>query len=160
MTTVYSLYGFLYENDNEFNVGPVYHGGSWDGTKPIRTSGKGALGVGAYFSPIKTTAERYAKESGGTVTKVMLSIKNPLKIESGDGSHPMVQALVKLGVNNEKAIDLVERIEEEHGYMGSQVKNLALKQGYNGIFQYFNGVLTEIVVWNAGQVQPIKDNHQ
>lgn len=153
MTTVYSLYGFLYENDNEFNVGPVYHGGSWNGLKPIRTSGKGALGVGAYFSPIKSVAERYANESGGTVTKVMLAIKNPLILESGDGSHPMIQALVKLGIEETKAENVVEKVEEEHGYMGSQIKNLALKQGYDGIFQYFNGVLKEILVWNSWQVK-------
>ena len=45
-------------------LGPVYHGGSWDGSKQIKTTGRGALGQGAYFTPDIKIAEQYAKESG------------------------------------------------------------------------------------------------
>jgi hypothetical protein len=68
----------------------------------------------------------------------------------------MITALVALGVNQEKATSVVEREEEKHGYMGGQVKNLAISQGYDAIFQYFNGTLTEIVIWNAYQVEYLK----
>jgi hypothetical protein len=149
----YSIWGFLLEHDNDFNIGPVYHGGTWDGVKAIRVSGRGALGVGAYFTPIKDVAEGYARESGGRVIETRLRVRNPLKIESGDRSHPMIAALVQLGVNEEKAVAMVEKEEEKHGYMGGQVKKLALAQGYDAIFQYFNGTLREIVVWSANQVK-------
>jgi hypothetical protein len=65
----------------------------------------------------------------------------------------MIAALVQLGVNEEKAVAMVEKEEEKHGYMGGQVKKLALAQGYDAIFQYFNGTLREIVVWSANQVK-------
>lgn len=148
----YSIYALLLENDSDFNIGPVYHGGTWDGVKPIRVTGRGALGVGAYFTPIKSVAEQYATESGGKVIETYLRVKNPLKLESGDRSHPMIQALVKLGVPETKAINAVEREEEKYGYMGGQVKKLAIQAGYDAIFQYFNGTLREIVVWNSNQV--------
>lgn len=149
----FSLYSLLLENDNDFNISPVYHGGKWDGIKPIKVNGRGALGIGAYFTPIKSVAERYANESGGNLIQTRLRVKNPLKIESGDRSHPMIKALMALGVKEEKAISTVEKEEEKHGYMGGQVKNLAISQGYDAIFQYFNGTLTEIVIWNAYQVE-------
>jgi hypothetical protein len=152
----FSLYSLLLENDSDFNISPVYHGGRWDGIKPIKVNGRGALGVGAYFTPIKSVAERYANESGGNLIQTRLRVRNPLKIESGDRSHPMITALVALGVNQEKATSVVEREEEKHGYMGGQVKNLAISQGYDAIFQYFNGTLTEIVIWNAYQVEYLK----
>jgi hypothetical protein len=114
---------------------------------------RGSLGVGAYFTPIKDVAEGYARESGGRVIETRLRVRNPLKIESGDRSHPMIAALVQLGVNEEKAVAMVEKEEEKHGYMGGQVKKLALAQGYDAIFQYFNGTLREIVVWSANQVK-------
>lgn len=112
--------------------------------------------MGAYFTPIKSVAERYANESGGNLIQTRLRVRNPLKIESGDRSHPMITALVALGVNQEKATSVVEREEEKHGYMGGQVKNLAISKGYDAIFQYFNGTLTEIVIWNVYQVEYLK----
>jgi hypothetical protein len=143
---------------DDFNIGPVYHGGTWDGTKLVRVNGRGALGVGAYFTPISSVADTYAKESGGQLTKAFLRIHNPLKLESGDGSHPAIQALTKLGMPEAKAIKLVERVEEQHGYMGGEIKKLAITQGYDGIFQYFNGTLREIVVWSPHQVKVVSND--
>lgn len=149
----FSIYSLLLEHDNDFNIGPVYHGGTWDGIKLIKVNGRGALGVGAYFTPNQSVAEDYARESGGQVIETMLRVRNPLKIESGDASHPMVNALVQLGMKPGRAEAMVEREEEKHGYMGGQVKKLALDQGYDAIFQYFNGTLREIVIWSPYQVQ-------
>lgn len=143
----------IFESKDSFNIFPVYHGGTWDGIRPIKVNGRGALGVGAYFTPVLSSAERYAKESGGKVVETAISVHNPLKIESGNGSHPMIEALVQLGVSRNKAEIVVEKQEEKYGYMGSQVKSLALKSGFDGIFQYFNKKLYEIVIWSPFQVR-------
>lgn len=135
-----------------FDLGPVYHGGRWDGKRRMRVGGRGALGIGAYFTPIRSFAEEYAKESGGTVTETYLRIKNPLRLDSGDGTHPLIVGFIKLGMDPQKAEKLVERQEEQYGYIGSQLKNLALQKGYDGIFLYFKGILREIVVWTPEQI--------
>lgn len=151
----YSIYSLLLEDENDFNIGPVYHGGTWDGVKAIKTSGRGALGSGAYFTPIKDVAQGYAAEGGGQLIQTRLRVHNPLKIYtvSQARTHPMVDALVQLGVEQEKAAAFVEKEEERKGYLGTQVKNLAQSKGYDAIFQFFNGKLREIVVWNANQVE-------
>lgn len=138
------------------SFGPVYHGGNWDGRKSIKVTGRGALGVGAYFTPIQSKADQYAKEAGGTTIGAYLDINKPLVIHATRDEHPCVQALVTLGIAEDKAYKLVERVEEKYGYMGSEIKNLAMKQGYDGIFEYFNNVLTEIVIWNQNQVKTIE----
>jgi hypothetical protein len=59
------LYNLIFED--QFNVGPVYHGGTWDGSKSIKVTGRGALGIGAYFTPILEIAQ---KPVNGTVLSV------------------------------------------------------------------------------------------
>lgn len=150
----YSIYSLLLEDENDFNIGPVYHGGTWDGVKAIKTTGRGALGSGAYFTPIKDVAQGYAAESGGQLIQTRLRVHNPLKIYTDNNrTHPMVDALVQLGVDQAKAEAFVEKEEMKKGYLGTQVKNLAQSKGYDAIFQFFNGKLREIVVWNANQVE-------
>jgi hypothetical protein len=160
------LKDILYES-GQFSIGPVYHGGSWNGIKPIKVTGRGSLGIGAYFTPDRSKAQTYAAEAeNGKVIAAYLNINNPLKIfmSGKDFSHPCVQALVLLGMDKDRAIKLVERIEEQKGYMGGEIKKLALEKGYDGIFQYFNGELKEIVVWNSMQVkvkepEELKENY-
>jgi hypothetical protein len=140
-------------------LGPVYHGGSWDGSKQIKTNGRGALGQGAYFTPDIKIAEQYAKESGlPYVVEAFLHIMNPLVIHTNTGemSHPCVDAFVQLGIDKDKAVAMVEKIEDQYGYVGKQISSRAVPQGYDGILQYFNNRLREIVVWNAIQVQQTK----
>lgn len=158
-----NLSKFIFENfqentDSSFNFGPVYHGGSWNGTKPIKVNGRGALGIGAYFTPDKSIAANYAEESGGVITETFLSIRNPLKIysEQGDGKHPVSEAFISLGMEPTKAYSLVEKIEEKYGYVGTQLKTLASSKGFDSIFQYYNGKLREIVVWDKQQVKLIE----
>jgi len=146
----------LFEDiDQKYNVGPVYHGGNWSGTLPVRVLGKGSLGTGAYFTPDRSKAEGYAKQSNGQVVETYLDIKNPLKIQmnKGEFKHPCIDALIQLGMNPSKAEKLVERVEEQKGYMGKEIQNLALTKGYDGIFQYFDGELKEIVIWKSEQAQ-------
>jgi hypothetical protein len=122
--------------------------------KPIKVTGRGALGIGAYFTPTLEIAQNYANESGGQVIKAYLKVNNPLEIFSDDKrEHPMVAALVTLGMDRQKADLFVEKQEEKYGYMGSQIKNLASAKGYDAIYQYFNGSLREIVVWDKTQVK-------
>ena len=140
-------------------LGPVYHGGAWDGSKQIKTNGRGALGQGAYFTPDMKIAEQYAKESGMPyVVEAFLHIMNPLVIHTNTGemSHPCVDALVQLGVDKDKSVAMVEKIEDQYGYVGKQISSRAIPQGYDGILQYFNNRLREIVVWNPTQVQQTK----
>lgn len=139
----------------DFNVGPVYHGGTWDGKNPMRVNGRGALGTGAYFSPDRAYVEKYAKESGGQIIETHLKIHKPLEIhmDRTRPEHPCIQALEKLGMKPEKADALVNRVEELKGYMGKEIQSLATKQGYDGIYEFFDGQLKEIVVWSPSQVQ-------
>lgn len=152
----------LFEDEEQnpgFNVGPVYHGGTWNGKVPPKVTGRGALGSGAYFTPIKSVAETYARESGGKVTETFLKVRKPfeLKMEKqgplGHYPHPCILALEQLGMPKVKAEKLVDRVEEQKGYMGTEISKLATQQGYDALFQYFDGVLREIVIWNPGQVQ-------
>lgn len=138
-----------------FNLGPLYHGGTWDGKTPIKVNGRGALGTGAYLAPSRERAQGYAKESGGNkVIEVYVKINKPLDLNMGldRGEHPCIKALVLLGMKPDKAERLVERVEEQKGYMGKEISNLAQQQGYDGLCQYVGGELTEVVVWNAQQV--------
>lgn len=144
---------YLLENAGKF--GPVYHGGFWNGKTPIKTNQKGALGVGAYFSPDLEIAKSYAKESGvNFITESYLEINNPLKIYSKLpwDSHPCVDTLVLLGVDRSKATKTVENAEEKYGYIGKQIMLRAISLGYDSLFQYKNNQLSEIVVWSANKV--------
>ena len=151
------IYKLLFEESDqtEFNYGPVFHGGNWDGMSPIKTTGRGALGSGAYFTPEESKAEDYAKESNGEVIQTYLNLKNPLEIymDRNEFSHPCIQALVKLGVDEEKAAEKIEKVEEQKGYVGKEISSLAIKKGYDGIIQYFDGIPKEIVIWNSKQVK-------
>lgn len=144
-----------------YSFGPVYHGGSWDGVRPVKVTGRGALGAGAYFTPIKSVAEQYAAESGGKLSTAYLSVRNPLKLHMVPGkvAHPCIEALVMLGVPRDKAISKVEKVEERLGYLGKEISTLALSQGYDALFQYWGGELREIVIWSSSQVKGV-DNIQ
>ena len=146
-----SFYKLFFENREL--VGPVYHGGKWDGVSPIKMD-RGALGTGAYFTPNKEWALWFANESGkgSRVIEVYLDVNNPLKIYSDTGIYPNVQALETLGMSREKAIKLVEKVEEEKGYLGKEISSRAIKQGYDCIFYYYKGNFTEIVIWNSSKV--------
>jgi hypothetical protein len=146
-----SFYKLFFENEEL--VGPVYHGGKWDGVSPIKM-GRGALGTGAYFTPNKELAWRYATESGAEVREAYLDVKKPIKINSYRDTrvHPCVQALEILGIPKEKAVLLVERVEENKGYLGKEISSRAIPQGYDSIFYYDNNTLREIVIWNSDKV--------
>jgi hypothetical protein len=143
--------------DDQGRLIPMYHGGAdvaGMGSKAIfKVTGRGALGIGGYFTPDKPFAQEYATENGGVVTETYLRVTNPLVLNSTLASDPMVDALVMLGKTQQQAENTVEKAYEEHGYVGAQVKSLAQKQGYDGIMQYREGKLREVVVWNNNQIK-------
>jgi hypothetical protein len=138
----------------------LYHGTNKD-VKNLRSSKDGSLGAGIYLTPDPDFASKYAEAEGGNVLPVIANLKNPLVINTEMGrSDPMIQALIELGVAEEKAADIVEKAYEEKGYISKEVMSRAQKQGYDGIVQYKNGELSEIVAFNATQVKSTIDSLQ
>lgn len=137
--------------------GPFFHGGTWDGAKPIKI-GRGSLGTGAYFTPNIERAKEYAKDKNGLLIQAHLELNNPLLIEMKRNKggwlegHPCILALVKLGMSYDKATKKVEKTEEEKGYMGKEISNLAMKQGYDSLMIAIDGVLSEVVIWSGNKV--------
>jgi len=138
----------------------LYHGTTKD-VKNLKSSKDGSLGAGIYLTPDPAFASRYAEAEGGNVLPVITNLKNPLVINTEMGkTDPMIQALTQLGVTEEKASDIVEKAYEEKGYISKEVMTRAQKQGYDGIVQYKDGKLSEIVAFNATQVKSTIDSLQ
>ena len=91
-------------------------------------------------------------QEGGNMLPVHAQLKNPLIIE-GTHSDPMIEALTKLGMDEEKAARMVEKAYEDKGYIGKQVQSRAQAQGYDGLMQYRNGDLSEVVAYNPNAVK-------
>jgi hypothetical protein len=117
----------------------------------IKPSKEGALGSGAYLTPKSNFASEYASEMGGNMLPVHAQIRNPLVIE-GTGD-PMIEALVKLGLDEDKAARMVERAYENKGYIGKEVESRARAAGYDGLMQYRNGDLNEVVSYNPNAIK-------
>lgn len=117
----------------------------------LKPSKEGALGSGAYLTPKPSFANQYAEGVGGNVLPVHAQIKNPLIIE-GKGD-PMIEALMKLGMDESKAANMVERAYDQKGYIGKEVQTRAQAQGYDGLMQYRDGDLNEVVTYQPGAVK-------
>ena len=91
-------------------------------------------------------------EIGGNMLPVHAQLRNPLIIE-GTHNDPMIEALIKLGVDENKASRMVEKAYEEKGYIGKQVQSRAQAQGYDGLMQYRDGDLSEVVSYNPNAVK-------
>lgn len=89
---------------------------------------------------------------GGNVLPVYAQIKNPLKI-TGAHADPMVEALMKLGVEEAKASRMVEKAYEVKGYIGKEVQSRAQAQGYDGLMQYRGGELAEVVSYRPSGIK-------
>ena len=70
----------------------------------------------------------------------------------------MIEALVRLGVDRDKADQIVEKAYEDKGYITNEVKSRATKQGFDGILQYKNGSLTELVAFSPNQIKSAVSN--
>ena len=133
----------------------VYHGTDADITKFKVSKEGGALGNGIYITPSAEFAGEYAKREGGNVMPLYASIKNPLIIDGSVTRDPMIEALVKLGVDRAKAERIVEKAYDDKGYITNEVKSRAIAQGYDGIMQYRDNALSEIVAFDSAQLKSV-----
>jgi hypothetical protein len=131
----------------------VYHGTTQD-IKQFKVSKEGSLGAGIYMTPSTEFANMYAEEEGANLLPVYASIEKPIVINTVNrGADPAVDLLVALGVSQEKAEAIVEKASEDKGGITKEVMARAQKQGYDGIMQYKDGVLSEVVAFSPYQVK-------
>lgn len=90
-------------------------------------------------------------EVGGNMLPVYAQMKNPLVLE-GKGD-PMIEALIKLGMDESAAGRMVENAYERKGYIGKEVESRARAAGYDGLMQYRDGNLSEVVSYNPSAVK-------
>lgn len=138
-----------------------YHGTNQD-LKEFKPSKEGVLGKGIYITPDAEYASSYAEESafgdkrgtGGNVIPLFARVTYPLIVKYKQGYDPAIQALEALGVDTDKAYQIVEKSQEEFGNMTNQIMSRAKKLGYDAIF-YNNedGSIREAVVFEPNQVK-------
>jgi hypothetical protein len=118
----------------------------------LKQSKEGALGSGVYMTPNPEFAGQYANQPGGYIMPVHANLRNPLEIRTTSGvegnGDPMKLALMQLGVPEAKADQILEKAYDTRGYVGKEVMSRAQKQGYDGIAQYRDGELSEVVSYN------------
>jgi Holliday junction resolvasome RuvABC DNA-binding subunit len=139
--------------DDEGRPLVVYRGVDTDYGTTARVSKEGALGAGIYTTPSASFASSYAEGEAPNVMPLYVSLQKPLLLKHKGNEDPMIMALVQLGMKQDKAEAMVEKAYEEKGYIGKQVMNRALSQGYDGLMQYRDGKLTEIVAFNPTQIK-------
>jgi len=139
--------------DDEDRPLVVYRGVDTDYGTTARVSKEGALGAGIYTTPSASFASSYAEGEAPNVMPLYVSLQKPLLLKHKGNEDPMIMALVQLGMKQDKAEAMVEKAYEEKGYIGKQVMNRALSQGYDGLMQYRDGKLTEIVAFNPTQIK-------
>ena len=138
----------------------LYHGTNKDFTV-YKLSKRGALGAGIYLSPDPEGASVYAMEGvegdrspeGANVRPAYVKLNKPLVVSRKYARDPAVQALTALGVNEDKAVDIIDKANSEYGFPGNEIKSRAIKAGYDGIIlKDEDGSILEVVAFNADQV--------
>jgi hypothetical protein len=136
----------------------------------LKPSKEGALGSGVYMTPKPNYASNYALDhmtpevyassmgdafEAGNVLPVHAQIRNPLIIgNTGERIDPAAEALMKLGIDKDKAQSMVERLYEDKGNIGKQIQARAQAQGYDGLMLYHtDGTLGEVVSYNPNAVK-------
>ena len=144
--------------------------------RQLKPSKEGALGSGVYLTPKAQFASEYADPyipgsytirardnpllvtdfASGNVLPVYAQLRKPLVLE-GKGD-PMIEALTKLGIDEDKAARMVERAYENKGYIGKEVESRARAQGFDGLMQYRDGELSEVVSYNPSAIKSALGN--
>jgi hypothetical protein len=95
------------------------------------------------------TGELVPGQVGSNVLPVFADLRNPLIIRTDDRARdPAIALLEALGVSTEKAEAIMEKAYENKGGLTKEVSTRARKLGYDGIMQYKNGVLSEVVAFS------------
>ena len=93
---------------------------------------------------------------GGNVIPVFVDIQNPLVINTTDRRFdPAVDLLVALDVPRDKAEAIVEKANEDKGGITKEIMTRARAKGYDGILQYRDGELAEVVAFSPSQVKSV-----
>ena len=102
------------------------------------------------------TGELAPGQVGGNVIPVFADIQNPLVINTKDRRFdPAVDLLVALGVPQAKAESIVEKANEDKGGITKEVMTRARAKGYDGILQYRDGELSEVVAFSPNQIKSV-----
>jgi hypothetical protein len=105
---------------------------------------------------IYKTGELAPGQVGGNVIPVFADIENPLIINTKDNRFdPAVDLLVALDVPRDKAEAIVEKANEDKGGITKEVITRARAKGYDGIFQYRDDELAEVVAFSPSQVKSV-----
>ena len=123
----------------------------------LKASKVGVLGQGVYATPDTEYAGGYAEGEGGNIHPVKANIENPLIVRIKGRFHDYTPARVfeELGVSKEKAYEMAERNNEEHGGdFTTQFKSRARKQGYDSIVLVNDetNTMQEIVVFDPDKI--------
>ena len=142
-----------------------YHGTAEHIKGDLNPSTEGFLGRGIYITPDAEFAGSYTKtdspkpviKEGGNIRPVKVNIKNPLILETDSKTrhNANVMALEKLGVNRNKAEDIVDKAFEEKGNLTTQISSRAQKKGYDSIIFKVDGKIQELLVYNKKDVKSI-----
>jgi hypothetical protein len=73
--------------------------------------------------------------------------------EDSKYNNPSVDALVALGVDREKAVNVVDKAFEEKGNLTGQIYKKAQMQGHDGIVLYRDNKIFEIVAFRSNQLK-------
>ena len=110
----------------------------------------------ATLRELQRTGELVPGQIGGNIIPVFADIQNPLVINTIDRRfNPAVDLLVALDVPRAKAEAIVEKAQEDKGGLTKEVITRARAKGYDGIFQYKNGELSEVVAFSPSQVKSV-----
>ena len=125
----------------------------------LKASKVGVLGQGVYATPDTEYAGIYAEGEGGNIHPIKANIENPLIVRIKGRFHDYTPARVfeELGVSKEKAYEMAERNNEEHGGdFTTQFKSRARKQGYDSIVLVNDetNTMQEIVVFDPDKIVP------
>ena len=110
------------------------------------------------FENIRRTGNLKPGQIGGYMMPLHAKVKNPLKITGEISKDPMVEALVRLGVDRMKAEKMVENAYEKKGYIGKEVMTRAMAKGHDALMQYRNGNLSEVVHYNPKMIKSATGN--
>ena len=110
----------------------------------------------ATLRELQRTGELVPGQIGGNIIPVFADIRNPLVINTTDrGRDPAVDLLVALDVPRAKAEAIVEKAYEDKGGLTKEVITRARAKGYDGIFQYKDGKLSEVVAFSPSQIKSV-----